>query len=123
MTTVFAENENRDTYIDPATGDIAVLIDTIGNPVATAQLCKSRVEAQRNEMRYSTDEGMPMFDTAFNSFNPKQFEAAARSIFLATPNVTGVASFSMYRNGNALNYTAVIDTTFGQTTITGTVTQ
>lgn len=123
MTMVFAENANRDAYIDPATGDMAILTDAQGNAEATGQLCKSRIEAQHGEMRYATDEGMPTAATAFNTFNPKQFEAAARAIILGTPNVTAVPSFSMYQDSNTLNYAAVIDTIFGITTITGMATQ
>lgn len=123
MTMVFAENAKRDVYIDPATGDQAILLDMTGNAAATGQLCKSRIEAQRGEMRYATDKGMPTAATAFNTFNPQQFEAAARSIILGTPNVTGIQSFSMYRDGNTLNYAAAIITIYGNTIITGTTTQ
>jgi hypothetical protein len=123
MTTVIAENSNNDPYIDPTTGDLAVLVDTQGNPVATAQLCKSRIEAQRGEMKYAADQGMPTMTTAFESFNPHQFEAAARTILMGTPNVTSVSSFSMYRDGNTLNYAATIETTFGPAQINGVVTQ
>lgn len=123
MSKVFAENANRDPYIDPSTGDLAMLTDIPGNPVATAQICKSRVEAQRGEMKYATDQGMPMMVTAFDSFNPHQFEAAARTIILATPNVKSIVSFSMYRDGNTLYYSTVIDTTYGATTIIGIAAQ
>jgi hypothetical protein len=119
MLMVFAENENRDPYIDPETGDQAVLF---GAP-AVAQLCKSRVEAQRNEMKYAADQGMPTFQTAFNTFNPQQFEAAARTIILATTDVTGIESFSMYQDGNTLYYTAVITSVYDQVTITGIANQ
>lgn len=123
MSKVFAENANRDPYIDPSTGDLAMLTDTIGNPVATAQICKSRIEAQRGEMKYATDQGMPTMQTAFESFNPHQFEAAARTIILGTPNVKSISSFSMYRDGNTLNYSTVIETTYGTTTIIGIAAQ
>ena len=119
MFIVFAENANRDTYIDPATGDQAILTGAD----AVAQLCKSRIEAQRGEMVYATDQGMPMRSTAFDTFNPHQFEAAARTIILGTQHVTGIESFSMYRDGNTLNYSAVITTAFGSTTVGGTTTQ
>lgn len=123
MSKVFAENANRDPYIDPSTGDLAMLTDTIGNPVATAQICKSRIEAQRGEMKYAADQGMPTMATAFESFNPHQFEAAARTIILATPNVKSISSFSMYRDGNALYYSTVIETTYGTATINGLAAQ
>jgi hypothetical protein len=114
---LFAENANRDTYIDPTTGDQAIVIDA----EAVALLAKSRVEAQRGEMRYAANQGMPTFETAFNTFNPKQFEAAARTIILGTTGVTGIQSFTLQKNGNELDYVAVIQTVFGQTaTITGT---
>jgi hypothetical protein len=123
MTIIFAENANNDPYIDPTTGDLAVLTDAPGNPAATAQLCKSRIEAQRKEMKYAMDQGMPMMDTAFNTFNPHQFEAAARTILMNTPNVTAVSSFNMYQDGNTLRYSATIDTTFGSAKINGVATQ
>lgn len=117
MATTIAENAQRDWYVGPD-GYLVGLTDAPGNAVATAQLCKSRIEAQRGEMRYAADRGMPTFATAFNQFNPKQFEAAARSIILATPNVTGIESFTMYQDGNELNYAAVIQTIYGTATVT-----
>lgn len=117
MLIVFAENENRDPYIDPQTGDLAVL----SGSAAVAQLCKSRVEAQRGEMKYATDEGMPDFATAFDTFNPAQFEAACRTILTGTTGVNTVESFSMYQGGNTLYYTAVMTNIYDDqpVTITG----
>lgn len=115
MTTTIAENANRDMFLD-GSGNVAFYsaADAVG------QLCKSRIEAQRGEMKYATNQGMPTGQTAFNQFNPLQFEAAARMIITGTStDVTGVTSFSMYSNDNVLNYTAVIATIYGQTTITG----
>lgn len=123
MSKVIAENANRDVYIDPTTGDIAILSDVVGNPAATAQLCKSRVEAQRGEMKYATDQGMPTKATAFDTFNPHQFEAAVRMIILDTPNVVSISSFSMYRDGDTLYYSTTIETTYGTATINGIATQ
>ena len=85
---------------------------------AVALLCKARIEAQRNEMVYATDQGMPMRTTAFDTFNQNQFEAAARTIILATPDVTGVQSFSLTKPGNTLDYVAVIQTIYGAATVT-----
>jgi hypothetical protein len=117
--TVFAEDENNDPYIDPDTGDQAVLTGA----AAVGQVCKSRIQAQRGEMKYAADQGMPTFSTAFNTFNPQQFEAAARTIILGTPYIIGIQSFSMYTNANTLYYTAVIQTQYGQTTVTGVAAQ
>lgn len=115
MSTTIAENSNRDLFIGDD-GNVAFLTDVTGNPVATALLTKSRVESQRGEMMYAKDQGMPTRATAWDTFNPKQFEAAARSIITATPNVTGVSSFTLSQNpqnANELDYDAQINTTFG----------
>lgn len=118
MTTLltFAENENRDLFLGPD-GNLAMTsqID------ATALLCKSRIEAQRNEMIYAMNEGMPTRDTAWDRFNPNAFVAAARTILLATPGVVRVISFVLQHVENDLSYTAVILTDYGITTITGTL--
>lgn len=116
MTTTIAENANRDWYAG-SDGNLVFIADAADNAIATAQLCKSRIEAQRGEMKYSKDQGMPTRATAWDQFNPKQFEAAARSIILATPNVTAIQSFTMFRNGNELDYTAVIQTIYGTATV------
>jgi len=112
--TTIAENSNRDIYRDPVTGNLAF----VSGAYAIAQLCKSRIEAQRGEMIYAADEGMPTRATAWDLFNPKQFEAAARVIILATDGVTSITSFNMSSLNNVLSYTAVINTIYGTATIT-----
>lgn len=116
MTTTIAENAVRDWYAG-TDGNLVFISDAPGNAIATAQLCKSRIEAQRNEMVYSMNEGMPTRATAWDQFNPKQFEAAARAIISGTPNVIQIVSFDMFKNGNALDYAAVIQTTYGTATV------
>lgn len=108
MTTTIAENENRDMYIG-ADGNVAFL----SAAPCIAQLTKSRVESQRGEMMYAADQGMPTRATAWDTFNPKQFEAAARSIISATPDVTGIQSLSLYAEDNDLKYSATINTIYG----------
>lgn len=110
------ENGNRDIYCD-SDGNLAFVTDVQGSPVATALILKSRVEAQRGEMIYATDQGMPTRATAWDTFNPKQFEAAWYAIALATQNVASVRSFDMYQAGNTLNYAAVIQTTYGTASV------
>jgi hypothetical protein len=117
MSTTIAENANRDMYLGDD-GNVAFLTDVAGTPICTAQLTKSRVESQRGEMMYAADQGMPTRATAWDTFNPKQFEAAARSIMNRTANVTGVSSFALTQDGNELDYTAEITTTFGTATVT-----
>jgi len=116
MSLTIAENANRDMFLGDD-GNIAFLTDVQGAPIATAQLTKSRVESQRGEMMYAKDQGMPTRATAWDRFNPKQFEAAARSIINGTPNVTGVPSFTIQKQGNDLDYVAQVDTIYGPTTV------
>jgi hypothetical protein len=112
MTQSIAENVNRDMYIgDDGNVAFVTAID------ATAQLCKSRIESQQGEMMYNASGGMPTRATAWDQFNPKQFVAAARSIMLATPDVTSVPEFDLQVQNNALNYDATIDTDYGTTTV------
>jgi hypothetical protein len=112
MTQSVAENSNNDFYLGDD-GNIAFVTAL----AAVAQLCVSRVEAQRGEMIYAADQGMPTRATAWDQFNPNQFEAAARAIILATPDVTAVTSFTLTRQGNDLVYSADISTIYGSTTV------
>jgi hypothetical protein len=116
MSLTLDETATRDLFADGA-GNLAFALDVPGAANATSLILKARVEAQRNEMRYAIDQGMPTRTTAWDTFNPKQYEAAWRAIALATENVTGVAEFDMHLDDNTLNYAATITTTFG----TGTV--
>lgn len=116
MSVTIAENANRDMYLGDD-GNVAFLTDVTDNPICTAQLTKSRVESQRGEMMYAKNAGMPTRATAWDTFNPKQFEAAARSIITSTANVTGVASFTLTQDGNELDYDAEINTIYGAVTV------
>lgn len=112
MTTTVAEDANRDMFLG-ADGNVAFL----SAAPCIAQLTKSRIEAQRGEMIYAMDQGMPTRATAWDTFNPKQFEAAARSIILATPDVTNIESFDMTKQEDVLNYSATIKTIYGTVTV------
>lgn len=109
MTTTIAENSNNDLYRG-ADGNIAFL----SAEQAVSQLCVSRVEAQRGEMMYAADQGMPTRQSAWDTFNPRQFEAAARTIILATPDVTSVESFNITKQDNDLVYNATIKTIYSK---------
>jgi len=114
MPLTIAENSNNDMYRG-ADGNIAFVSDIL----ATAQLCKSRIEAQRGEMIYAMDQGMPTRSTMWDQYNPIAFSAFAQEILLATPGVVSVTSFDMQQADNTLSYTANIVTIYGQTTIQG----
>lgn len=116
MAFTFALDENGDTYLDK-TGDIAVLTGIN----AVSQNCVTAMRAQRGEMQYAMDAGMPMAATAFDKFNPFAFESFARDVLLAVDGVDSVTDFNVSVNGNTLSYSATIQTIYGQTTITSIV--
>lgn len=107
MTTTIAENANNDMYLG-SDGNIAF----VSGVYAVAQLSASRVEAQRGEMIYALDEGMPTRETAWDVFNPAAFIAAARAIITDTPDVTAVPTFVLQQTDNDLTYTATIQTIY-----------
>lgn len=84
---------------------------------AVAALCKNAMQAQRGEMVLAADQGMPTFDTAWNVYNPVQFEAAARVTLQAVTDVLSVENFSLVRQGEVLSYTATIRTIYGETVL------
>ena len=114
MTQTFGSTQSNDFYLDRR-GNITVL----SGVQAVGDLCRTAVQAQRGEMQYAADQGMPTFATAWNRYNPVQFEAAARAILRRIPDVLGVVSFAVERRGDVLGYTAVIQTVYGETTING----
>lgn len=114
MTQTLASDANNDIYLDRA-GRLRM----VSGAEAVAANCRSAVQAQRGEMMYAADKGMPTFATAWNGYRPMQFEAAARSIILAVPEVLAVESFTIQRTGEILGYTAVIRTTYGEAVVNG----
>lgn len=106
-----------------AANDIA--LDVNGNVSIVTGLdavignCKTAIQAQRGEMQYAVNTGMPTLATAWENYNPIQFEAAARTILKAVPDVIEVESFSTTRSGEALRYTAVIRTIYGRGSLNG----
>jgi hypothetical protein len=116
MVQSIAINANGDMYLD-ASGNIAWVtgIDAVSQNSATA------MRAQRNEMQYDQTGGMPMGATAFDTYDPVAFEAAARQVLLAVDGVTGVTAFSVTKSGNQLQYSATLSTIYGPTVISGIV--
>lgn len=117
MMRTFKENQNRDIFMDeqnqiPLESDIN----------AVSQSSKSAIEAQRGEMIYAQDDGMPL-DSVIWSGTPslQQFEFFARQEFLKVPNVTEVSEFNAEIEEDVVTYTATIKTTFGETTTSGSL--
>lgn len=114
MTRTFLSTEQNDLFLD-AKGDIAV-----GTGLeAVAANCKTAIQAQLGEMMFAADQGMPTLATAWDNYNPVQFEAAARTILRGVPDVVEVVSFVVERVAGVLRYTARIRTIFGETSVNG----
>jgi hypothetical protein len=109
-----AENDNNDLYID-GTGNIPVLTAQ----QALAQSYASAIEVRLAEMEYAQDQGMPWFQTAFNSYNPIQFEAAARNIIDSFDQTVTITAFTVTKTKNVLSYVATIETIYGTVYLNG----
>jgi hypothetical protein len=114
MVQSIAINANGDMYLD-ASGNVAML----SGAAAVAQNCVTAMRAQRGEMQYAMSNGMPSAATAFDTYDPVAFEAAARKIIKGVTGVTGIASFAVVLANNALNYSVEINTIYGTTTVQG----
>lgn len=114
MTQTFATDPTNDIVLDRS-GRLMML----NGADAVGANCKTAIQAQRGEMMFAADKGMPTFATAWNGYRPVQFEAAARAIIRAVPGVVSVDSFVARRVGEVLGYTAVIRTIYGGTTVNG----
>ncbi len=105
----FAINATNDLYLGH-NGQLAIATDL----QAVLHCCKTAMQAQLGEMQYEMQRGMPDFETAFNTYNPAQYEAAGRSTLTAVTGVVQVLSFSVTRHNGQLIYTATIQTVYGE---------
>lgn len=112
MTQTLASNSRNDLIVD-ARGNLAIYRDLS----AVAADCRSSMQARRGEMVFAADRGMPLFETAFDTYQPAQFEAAARKVISRNPDVRGVRSVTVTRENGTLKYVAVIQTIYGETQI------
>lgn len=98
-------------------GRLAIVTDAD----AVGQNCKTAMQAQRFEMVYRYNDGMPTRQTAFDRFNPAQFEASARAVIMAVEGVESIQSFEVDKVGNSVVYSAAIQTIYGPTVVTNGV--
>jgi|GEM_PF-3766126 len=114
MTLSISVNGDHDIFLDDA-GNLSVSTDLD----ACMQNCETAVLAQRDEMIYSMDEGVPTQTAVWDLYRPAQFEAAARSAIMAMPGVLRITHFSMMRQADTFSYNATIETQWGKGTING----
>lgn len=103
-----AIDSNNDLVLAPD-GNVSVLTGA----QAVAQNTKTAMQAQRGEMEYFVDNGMPLRATALDRLNLIQFEAAARATILDVPGVVSVNEFDAQNNDGTLTYNATITTSEG----------
>lgn len=117
MVQTLSTDSNNDLFLNRE-GNISVSRDL----EAVLQNCEHAVKVRRGELVLDVEGGIPYFQIVFNGIpNPIQFEAAVRSTLLQQDGVIEVTSFTMIQEGNSLQYTAVIRTSFGEGIVNGGV--
>lgn len=111
-----ANNANNDLVLNRS-GNLAFVTDID----AVAQNTRTAMQAQRGEMVYQVNDGMPTRATAFDRFNPAQFEAAARAVIMAVEGVESILSFSARKVDDVVVYETEIQTIYGTTVVTNGV--
>lgn len=107
----------NDIYLD-ADGNLSLSYDI----QAVLQACAQAAQTLLGELIYNVDQGIPYFQTLWiGTPNIQQFNGALRSAFLNVPNVLQVLSLITSQVNNTLQYTAVIQTTFGSSGLTGVI--
>lgn len=112
MTRTLASSVANDLIVDPS-GNLIMLTGL----AAVAADCRSAMQAQLGEMVFAQDRGIPTLATIWNQYNPAQFQAAGRRALLRIPDVLGVESIVVTRDGGTVRYTATIRTIYGETVV------
>ena len=110
--TSIATNAQNDIYLDTS-GNLAMVTGI----QACAQDCEHIAKVRLGEMVLNTQGGIPYLEQVFQNSNTLAFKQALINAWLTVPNVTGIQSVTVSIVGGVLNYTAVINTIFGQVTL------
>lgn len=116
MTKTFESNTAND-LVRGADGNLSI----VSGLAAVALNCRSAMQAQRGEMVFAADRGIPTFGTVWNAYRPAQFEAAARAALRRVDGVLSIDEFTVTRAGDAFGYTATIRTAYGRAAVNGGV--
>ncbi|MGW9067003.1 hypothetical protein ACWGPO_23200 [Achromobacter animicus] len=110
------QTDDDNDFVTLPNGNLAM----VRNRDAVAQEAKHFAATARAEMIHAYDEGIPFLREAFSKQpNLAQFEASLRRRLLNTPDVTAILSLVTQIEGEALKYTATLQTTYGTVTING----
>jgi len=115
MTLTFSIDQNNDLYLG-SSRNLALASDL----QAVLFVCQNAAQAIKGEMIFRPESGMPNFEAVWaGSPNIPAWEAAFRARVLTVDGVTGIKSFTGYRDGNSMRYTAEIITVYGTGAING----
>lgn len=115
MTTQIAVTAKNDIFTD-AHGNLGLVYDID----AVLQAAQQAAQSQLGEMQYAIDRGIPNFAVLWGGApSIAQFEAALRRELLLVTDVIGVPEISVTLAGDAVVYTATIQTVFGNGAING----
>ena len=115
--TTFSVNENNDLFLDTS-GNISMSDGIEG----VKNICLNAAQAQRGEMIYNLNDGVPTKSTVWSGTpNLTQFEIGLRSQLENVDGVSKIINLQSSVNGEIVSYSAIIQTTFGETQINGGV--
>lgn len=115
MTTQIAVNSDNDIYID-SVGDLVIT----GGLEACMQGAQQAAQAQRGEMQYHLNRGVPNMRVVWSGHpSAAQLRAAIRAEILLATDVTGVPALNVALRGEAAEYAAQVTSNFGTGTING----
>ena len=108
-------NENNDLYID-SSGNLAVSNDIY----ALSNVIKNKALTTLGEPQYNIQNGIPYFETIFTDTpSIDLYQAKLIKDIENTENTERVKSFDYTENNGILNYTATIQSTYGDITLNG----
>lgn len=114
MRTLQADATN-DLTLDGA-GNLALL----EGAAAAEQTARQYGQTRRREMIHAMDLGIPFELLVWGGTpNVAQYEAVLRARLLQVPEVTAVIALSARQDGDTLSYSATLETTAGEVTISG----
>lgn len=109
MTVGLGVNADNDLYLD-ASGDLALVSDL----TCVMQAAQQAAQAQRGEMIYHVNRGVPNLRTLWSGApSLAQFRAAVRQEIMLVTDVVSVRRLDATLDGEAAVYTADITTAFG----------
>jgi hypothetical protein len=117
MASILSVNENNDIF---ATSSGSLAIST--GIQAVLEACQHVVEVRRGGMIYAQTDGIDYFNQVFaGSPNLLVFESQARTAISSVEDVETILEFNAELDGNTLEYSASILTSFGVGEISGAI--